>query len=269
MLMSLDDDDTQPTHDHGVLAALRAELAAERPVVLSWSGGTAMGLVRVENEDRWIGLGGRVFAVADGMGGHRGGSAAAQATVDAVESHVQIANGLLAVIGAAHDAVRRVRAELATPRAGSTLVVVRVRGGACEVASVGDSRLYRLRKGVLEQMTSDDNVRNELAKADLSTDAADRANVRLDALTAYIGMDDPPAVTPSVFGLEPGDRLVLTSDGVHGQLDPRTLARLAAPARPPQETVTSLLEAADDAGGRDNATAVVVDVDVDRQSLPR
>jgi protein phosphatase len=260
-MIDLDDEDTLPTEDHEALAELRAALGAVPSTPVQWAGGSRTGTVRSANEDRWVAAHDRVFAVADGMGGHVGGEAAAQAVVDAVAASAAAMSdvGAQFLVHAANTAVRRVQNQLDADHAGATLVLVGIDGNVAEVASVGDSRLYRLRGGVLQAMTRDQNVRNELEDNDLPMDALGET-VRLDALTAYIGMDgSPPAAQCFTMSVEPGDRLLLTTDGVHGQVTQTHLANTVM-LLDPVRAVTELLDAADEAGGRDNATAVIIEI---------
>lgn len=260
-MIDVSDEDTVPTGDHEALSLARSLLAGASPTVAQWAGGSTVGLVRPHNEDRWTHADGRFFVVADGMGGRSGGATAAQAVVDALVESPDLLHdvGAEAVALRANRAVLEARIRHDEPGASSTLVALTIHDGWATIANVGDSRCYLLRAGELLQLTKDHNVRTELREADIDPGEIG-PNVRLDALTAYIGMGaHRMLVWTTSFEIEPGDRFLLCSDGVSGQVPARALVEMLQDL-PPEAAVAAMLAAADDAGGRDNATAVVVEI---------
>lgn len=261
--VTLDDEDTEPTYGASVLARLRAQGAFRPAVVVEWGAASDRGPVRPENEDRWGHVGDHVFVVADGMGGHEGGELASEAVVDAVcrgGAPVSRANAHT-LVEDANEAVLDAGARHGVEGLGSTMALMSFGEGQVLVANVGDSRVYRLRDGEVEQLTEDHNVRRQLLGAGLEPSWVDGVRVRLDALTSYLGTpaSETREIGLATFSLQIGDRFLACSDGVHGQLAPSGLAA-AMSAGSCADAAQALVDAAIAAGGRDNATAVVVEI---------
>ncbi len=192
-------------------------------------------------------------ALADGVGGHKGGREAAELTV---RSFLDDYSGLPETLGPRRAASRVLEAVNSWIHAQGRLdpllrhmscafsgVVVSRR--LCHVLHVGDSRVYRLSEGRLERLT-EDHVAGP----------GDYAHV----LRRAIGFEDTLRLDYRAVGLRQHDRFMLCSDGVHGRLDDRRLLQLLGERLPPEEAAHALVEAALAAGGQDNATALVVDI---------
>jgi len=131
--------------------------------------------------------------------------------------------------------------------------------GAAVVGHIGDSRLYRLHDGVWQQMTTDHTwVEREVAEGRLTRLAA-RNHPHSAVLLRVLGGADA-AIDRFEFELNPGDRLLLCTDGVSNAVQPADLAAIVRQAEAPGDIARHLCEAADAAGGFDNSTAVVIDV---------
>jgi len=257
------EEDTIPTENDGVLAQLRAEGMLGPFVVADWSANSDIGLVRSGNEDRWGHVDTALFVIADGVGGNAGGEvAAATAVGSALASGVGMTETLgQDLVARANSAVLHAGDIHGFPKLGTTLVVLGMHENHVVVVSVGDSRAYRLRAGELQQLTRDHTVSNELLASGVSLDAARGSRIRLDALTSFIGLRSDFAVPAHItsHSVVAGDRFLLTTDGVHSYVDYETIARsVGLPSC--AEAVDSLLTHAREAGGRDNATAVVIDL---------
>ncbi len=261
-----DRDDSARTEDSELVDQLREQGILGPFVVSDWAGLTDTGRVRSHNEDRWLGDPDLGFVVADGMGGHAGGDVAADVAARCAFGWLGRLTEVTApeMVYEANAAVLRAGADIGAPRLGSTLVALANRRNHVVVVGVGDSRVYRWRDGDAEQLTIDHSVRNELAAAGVAVEAAQEANVRLDALTAFIGQRSqfPPPLRAASFSVMAGDRFLLCSDGISGALDGTELARLMA-APTCHEAARGLIDAAAAAGGRDNATAVIAEFTVD------
>lgn len=221
-----------------------------------------MGLVRSRNEDAWGEAESRIFAVADGMGGTAGGMRAAGLAITGFLT-MDPSNGWLAAISHINVGVRRVCTAEGFPQAGSTLVGLVIDGPRCITISVGDSRIYRFRGGRLDLVTCDHNVRGLRIEEGLNPDEAD-CRGKPAALTSYLGNPDQrQRIDVTTIGAESGDRLLLCSDGVHGQLSSEALTSVLAAPTDPRLAAEHVVLAANQAGGRDNSTAVVVDLEVD------
>lgn len=254
----LDDDDTIPTDGQAALADLAAGLEL---VVADWGVASATGRVRDVNEDAW-GQDGRRFVVADGMGGHAGGALASRTAVRAFlagDAEAPWAEQVAVV----NDRVRAAADQAGTPGAGTTMVAVRVRGRGATIASVGDSRVYRWRGGTVDAVTADHTLASDLLAVGVNADRQRRRGVRVSGLTSFLGVE-PARLRADVTEVElrHDDRLALVSDGIHGQLDRATVAGLVG-RDSPQAAADALVAAAESAGGRDNATALVVELALD------
>jgi PPM family protein phosphatase len=217
-----------------------------------------------------------LFAVADGMGGYEGGEVASSLTVAAIEGLVERCardpegtwpvkarrplspdeNLLRAAVVAAHQAIGA-RREGALSQMGSTVVAVLVRPAHLVVAHVGDSRLYRLRGERVEALTRDHSLWAELAA---QGPVGPRASFPYrNVITRALGLPGSSEADVATHAVEPGDRLLLCSDGLYDPLDD---ARLAASLRlAPEVACEHLVQAAFDAGSTDNITALVVACD--------
>ncbi len=228
---------------------------------------TDVGTVRTGNEDAFVDLSPmRLWAVADGAGGHQHGEVAAQALKAALESPMELAGADLvgevrARVAAVHEALRRQADEEAEAHGGavtiaSTLVVLLADGAHFACLWCGDSRAYLLRAGALSPLTRDHSLVQEMVDAGvLDAEAAER-HPHANVLTRAIGADGASPELDKVTGrAEPGDRFLLCSDGLFKALDAATIGRLAGSADPAR----ALIRAALDAAARDNVTAVIIE----------
>lgn len=230
-------------------------------------GATDVGMVRSANQDSWL-VADRLWAVADGMGGHLGGEVASQVTIEVLRDHFDdyTAESFLA---AAQEANRAVH-ERATGNAdlrgmGTTLCALALvdtddGAQALSILNVGDSRCYRWRDGEMTQLTRDHSLVEDMRAAGQITDAEAAVHPHRNIVTRALGIQ--PEVKIDTFAAVPvaGDRYVLCSDGLFNEV---TVDRIAATLRrlaDPQEAASELIRQANESGGRDNVTCVVVDV---------
>lgn len=257
-------DDTQPTDDGGVVEYLRSQGLLGPFRISDWAALSDRGLVRDDNEDRWRERERRLFVLADGMGGYAGGAVAANtATAEAIATCGDLTDASAPeVLEHINDAVGRVGARLGLEELGTTLLVLVAYQNHVVTLSVGDSRIYRMRNRSLEQLTEDHTVRNELLSAGVPLERARDSNIRLDALTAHIGPrnEDRSNFHVASYSVMAGDRYLLCSDGIHGQVDADDLAASFGYLTC-EEAVAELVRLARASGGRDNATAVMVGFD--------
>lgn len=218
-----------------------------------------------------------LVAVADGMGGYEGGEVASRLVVESlVELFARTCRDpeatwphaarpprepLADLVGVglqhAHEAVQA-RREGVLSRMGSTAAVVAWSGARLVVGHVGDSRVYRLREGVLQALTVDHSVAEEARRAGMGGEAVEVAGFR-HMLTRAVGIPGELGAEVAVGWLRAGDVLLLCSDGVWEPLShDELMAELRRPC--PEEATRALLSAAYEAGGSDNLTAVVVQV---------
>lgn len=233
-----------------------------------FEGLTDPGNVRASNQDTYyIDPQCRFCIVADGMGGHAGGEEASQLAVSTIRDRVDehwasktpSPELLELAIRSANDAILTDQ-ERHPSRAdmGTTILVVAFRADGVWCAHVGDSRLYHFRDHHLEAVTEDHTwVARAIRLGDISPEDA-RLHPWRHILSHCLGREDLDEVAITPLTLQDGDRLLLCSDGLTEELpDDMISAHLATSSG--RQTVTMLVEAAKENGGRDNVTVVVVD----------
>jgi serine/threonine protein phosphatase PrpC len=246
---------------------------------------TDIGRVRGHNEDNLL-ADGPVFVVADGMGGHAAGEVASQIVVDTLRGlsrgAVLVRDDIVRALGEANAAILRSVARhpeqtgMGTTAAGLAVVS---QGGSSHwaVFNVGDSRVYRFVDGRLRLVTVDHSEVRELVDAGLITEAEAARHPLRNVVTRSLGADAMPAVDLWVFPPQVGERFVICSDGLTGELTDAQVADLVGSHADPQDAAEALVQAAVDSGGRDNVSVVVValeartDVDdeLDEDTAPR
>ncbi len=230
---------------------------------------TDVGRVRDHNEDNLV-AGGRVFAVADGMGGHAAGEVASRIAVEALatlEEHPPSRpEDVAEVLREANRRILQAQAEDPELRGMGTTVtgLTVVDAGGREhwvVFNIGDSRVYRLADHRMHQVTRDHSEVRELVEAGL-LDASEVSRHPLrNVITRSLGSDPAPEPDVWVLAPTPGERFVVCSDGLSGELEDRDIMLLAREHADPQRAADELVGAAVRAGGRDNVSVVVVAVD--------
>jgi protein phosphatase len=142
---------------------------------------------------------------------------------------------------------------------GATLVVALLRKDHCFIANIGDSRAYRLRKGRLVQLTRDHSVISELVeKGHIKPEEAFKHNAQ-GQITQYVGMEEKAHPNVHSFTLKETDRILLCTDGLTDMVAETTMATILSVETDPQVACKSLVKAANDAGGHDNITVLIVD----------
>ena len=241
-------------------------------IVWEVAGGSDVGRLRKGNEDTLrIDADRGIFLVADGMGGHAAGEIAsdlaAQVMEDALVAAVDAGVGAESLqetlrVGF-HDAytaiVSRCRDSPQTRGMGTTLTVCLLdSSGLARVGHIGDSRLYRLRGGILEQITHDHTwVQREVDAGRLSADAA-RTHPLSHIVTRVLSEDIEPEMDLLAASLAPGDLLLLATDGLYNMVSDAAIAETLARDLPLPELTNILIDAANAAGGVDNITVVLI-----------
>ena len=221
---------------------------------------TDVGRVRSGNEDSFM-VHEPLFAVADGMGGHQGGEVASNLALETLQK----ASGPDDLADTVREANRAVYEKAAgNPRLagmGTTLTAVIVETEqAFRLAHIGDSRLYLLRDGKLDRITTDHTVVERLVGEGRLTPAEAEIHPQRNILTRALGVDAEVEVDEERVDVRVGDRLLLCSDGLTGMVEDEEIHRILAEQGDPQAAADLLVEAANTAGGQDNITAVVIDV---------
>jgi len=239
---------------------------------------TDLGLVRQNNEDNYyidetIGL----LIVADGMGGHASGEIASKMTVDIIrdcfkgsgkdkpfqtgpyqKDFSEATNRLASSIRLANLAVWEAsgnRPELSGM--GTTIAAVQVDGNRLSIAHVGDSRVYLIRAGNIEQLTDDHSLVYEQVKRDLITkEEASRSDMK-NILTRALGISNDVEVDLAEMTLAVNDILLLCSDGLSGMVDDETILSVVMTIDDPAAACEKLIAMANANGGKDNITVVI------------
>lgn len=216
---------------------------------------------------------GWLLIVADGMGGYRGGEVASAITVEGMARYALEAmpwpvpsdeidvleRGLEEALQDCHDKVRQAAVERGLDaRMGTTLTLAFVDWPELIVLHVGDSRCYLLRHGVLSQLTRDQTLAQQLyEEKTLTAEEAARSRFRHVLVNSVGGNLSELTVEKHRVELRSGDRLLLCSDGLTGQLDNDEISRRLSRDDPMDAIARGLVQAANEAGGTDNITALV------------
>ncbi|PNY80879.1 PP2C family protein-serine/threonine phosphatase [Deinococcus koreensis] len=207
---------------------------------------------------------GGLYAVADGMGGHAAGELAANLALDALSQHYLEGRSppptrLAEAVQAANVTVLR-HAVGEYVGMGTTLLAALIDRGAVTIAHVGDSRAYLLRAHELFRLTEDHSWVAEQVRLGHMTEAEARDHQWRSVVSNALGGEE--RVRMELFGLplRAGDRLLLCSDGLSGVIGDQEMLEMLARPLDPEATARVLVNAANDAGGPDNITALVVDV---------
>jgi len=262
-----------------------------QPLELAAFGLSDLGCVRDENEDAFAvgdldagalwdgertleigGARGALVVVCDGMGGAQGGEVASDLAVRTLWSEMRDAQPsrelevyarlLRRAVRAANLAVWSESEREATLRGmGTTMSAVGFAGHHAVIAQVGDSRVYVLRAGCLIQLTRDQSLISALLSAGRISQSEAGQQVGASAILQALGVGEDVEPSMSVVELRRGDRLLVCSDGLHGQIADGGLTAILGARAAPEDAAAALIEAARQAGGHDNITAVVIDVD--------
>jgi serine/threonine protein phosphatase PrpC len=225
---------------------------------------TDQGQRRENNEDAYlVDVDHSLYAIADGMGGHRGGEVASRTAIEALRAAFARGDAIGDAITTANTAViARAAGHGDLEGMGTTLTAVTV-GGPRELlfGHVGDSRAYLLHDGELRRVTEDHSLVGELVRGGRLTEEQAEAHPQRAIVTRALGIDEQVDVDVYAVEVESGDRVIICSDGLTDMLRERDVERIARTVRDPQQASEQLVAAANDAGGEDNITVVVVDVD--------
>ncbi|HEY9324693.1 PP2C family protein-serine/threonine phosphatase [Streptomyces sp. NPDC058650] len=235
-------------------------------VTLAWAAVTDTGLRREVNEDSFIAQA-PVFAVADGMGGHAAGDFASAAVVTRLAEHGgKTLVGTPEIDHALRLAVQDMgRGAGVTDEGSGTTVTGAALGAIADepawiVFNIGDSRVYRLVGGVLEQLTVDHSIVQELVDAGQITREEADTHPHSNVITRAVGFHEAPIPDYRAIAVEPGMRLLICSDGLTKELTTYGIRHFLVANAKAEKAAHQLLEAALGNGGRDNVTAIVVDV---------
>ena len=224
---------------------------------------TDVGKVRASNQDALVvdeGL--HLYGVADGMGGHNGGETA---SAGARDNLIALLAGQEPSLDALRTGVTETNAALFRQQAedeslagmGTTLSVIWMSGHFAYLGHVGDSRIYRMRNGKLEQMTDDHSLVGELVRAGYLTPEQAENHPNKNVILRAVGTEPGIDVDLAVEERHPGDLWLVCSDGLHGMVKDEQMEAILA-VNTPAAAAKLLMEAALQAGGRDNISLVLL-----------
>jgi serine/threonine protein phosphatase PrpC len=225
---------------------------------------THVGHVREKNEDS-MGRCGNLFVVADGMGGHNAGEIASAL---AVERILQVGNdgGLFSdklreKLTEANSALLELARENEDCNGmGTTVAVLYIERENAHIAHIGDSRIYLWREEQLTQLTRDHSLVEELVQNGGITSEQAKTHPQRHILTRALGSDDLLEIEVTQLPINSGDRYLLCTDGLSGPLSDDEIAQVLTAEKEPQTVAERLVELANDKGGPDNITVIVVEV---------
>jgi protein phosphatase len=212
-----------------------------------------------------------LYAVADGMGGHAGGEVAAQVAVETLEhafDRAPTADGLREAFTEANAAIWQESQSNTDLRGmGTTLTAMALVGGPdgsdlLALANVGDSRAYVLTEGRLVQVTDDHSLAEERMRHGEMTEAEAAVHPQRHILTRALGVSTEVETDMWELHLRSGDRVLLCSDGLSNEVGMDEMRDVLVSVGDPEEAARRLVEVANDHGGNDNITVIVVDVQV-------
>jgi protein phosphatase len=208
-----------------------------------------------------------LWAVADGMGGHNGGEVASAMAVQSLRDAYGHAgersvDALLDAAASANAGVNDAARENPELRGMGTTLVALARTDDDEIAyiSVGDSRIYLLRDGELSRLTVDHSLVEEMVREGSITPEEARTHPRRNVVTRAIGIDAFVNVDSATIIPYTGDRFLLCSDGLFNEVEQDKIASILRRLSDPDDAAGELVRLANEAGGRDNITVLVVDV---------
>lgn len=235
--------------------------------------GTDIGRKRQQNQDNGaafpdLGL----FVVADGMGGHRGGETASAMAVETIARSIReaeaqpdwkpaeaVANAIQAANHAIHG---RAVDEVNLHGMGTTTTALLFRGKELTIGHVGDSRAYYFRSEAIWQLTRDHSLVAEKLRAGLITREQMKTDRMRNVITRSVGFESDVNVEVYEMGVQPGDIFLICSDGLSGLLeDPellRTVQQRLIAGQDIQRAIHELIASANERGGDDNITAIMV-----------
>lgn len=237
---------------------------------LRFTGLSDVGLVRSVNQDSYYidDPQGRFFIVADGMGGHAGGQEASAIAIKEIQAYLEqhwdsdITTEVLLekALSQANQSILEDQSEHPDRcDMGTTVVLLLFRGSESWAAHVGDSRLYRLRSSDLKQLTEDHTwVARAIKNGDLTKEEA-KIHPWRHVLSQCLGRKDIYQSEVTKIDVQPGDRFLLCSDGLTEEVTDELISKLLIET--PEEAALTLVKEAKEAGGSDNTTVVIVEVE--------
>ena len=232
---------------------------------------TDVGMVRQVNQDyvfeggRPLGILRNLFVVADGMGGHQAGDYASKYTVEVLQRELEKSQGediervlVNAIKTANREIIREASKDEHLKGMGTTVVAATIMNQMMYFANVGDSRLYLINHGI-QQLTKDHSLVEEMVRLGGIKPEEAKHHPDKNIITRAIGV--LPEVSADFFEtvLVPGDTVLLCSDGLTNMVDDTDIKRIVLGQRDIVEKTQRLIDAANENGGKDNITVVLIE----------
>ncbi len=240
-------------------------------------GKTDVGLMRTINQDSIfistapVGKLPNLFIVADGMGGHKAGDVASREAIErfvkyACATHMSDPANVLdsGIISINHDIFEMANSNKDYNGMGTTFVAASIVDRHVYIANVGDSRLY-LVNNEIHQITRDHSLVEDMVRMGMLQKMEARTHFNKNVITKAIGVAEDKTSTPDIFEIEiePGDRLLLCSDGLTNMVEDYEIKKIIKNSASIEEAVTNLIQQANENGGKDNISAIIVDACVE------
>jgi serine/threonine protein phosphatase PrpC len=223
-----------------------------------------IGRARRRNEDAYL-VREPLFAVADGMGGHRGGNVASSLALEILQG-VEAPAGegppvplVETVMEANQRVLERAESDRDLRGMGTTLTALVTEDAKAHLAHVGDSRAYLLRRGNLQQLTEDHTLVQRMVREGRITSEEARSHPQRSVVTRALGVEEDLSVDELTLDVHPGDRLLLCTDGLSSMVGAARIQEILEREEDPQAACDRLIDAANRAGGDDNITVIVLD----------
>jgi protein phosphatase len=226
-----------------------------------------VGKAREINEDYFgffSGNFGNLLLVCDGMGGHKGGEIASRLAIETISNYFEklshsynISEEINKSLEAANTSIILKAKDPELTDMGSTVVLVLVKNGLVYYASLGDSRIYKVREGTIQQLTKDNSLVQQMVDSNIITEDEAKIHPKKNVITKALGTNDelqPEIYEP--FKLQVNDKLILCSDGLTAHVNEEEIFELSK-NNPPQEAAQKLVGLANERGGTDNSTVLI------------
>lgn len=235
------------------------------------SAATDVGRTRQVNEDAYLEHH-PLFVIADGMGGHVAGDVASATAIETIQQGWNGSSDIESITSMIKQANRAIfekaRTDPNLSGMGTTCTAVLLDGSAAHVAHVGDSRAYLFRDGELSQVTEDHTVVGRMEREGKLTAEEAHRHPHRNIITRALGIEDDVEVDTWELELVEGDRLVICSDGLNSMLDDTQIRETLLTGEDATTAARSLVDAANNAGGEDNITVIVLDAVPDDYEAP-
>ena len=223
-----------------------------------------IGMVRKTNEDSYVFLPPHLFVVADGMGGHVAGEIASNLGANTIREYIEKIpipaewdQSLEEAIVQANTSIYQMSQDKSECQGmGTTVTAVYIDNAQIYWSHVGDSRLYLIRENKLHQITNDHSLVWELMQNGSITSEEAQVHPHRNILTRAVGTSETLCVDSGKFLWQPGDNLLLCTDGLTNMLSEETILNICIQSISPQTICNTLVDQARQAGGYDNITAI-------------